>query len=257
MDKICQQFSESAAYLREWIQKQPGVKEESLTDWLLYDISKNLSSVYYHAFTRHEEGRRTGADWEWWFLLDHYYLRLHVQAKKLLAEKDNYLEIQRSNDYGWQINKLRDDSKRVNAIPLYAFFTAIDTHSACAENDHVNGVFIAGGEDVYSTFMEGVRKPVPSEGLLLMSNPLSCFVCCPLTQRLGPAGFIARHYASELEPARENEPRGVHHQLPNYVSALVDTSVQAPPPDWWEQEFHPDIEDFQALLICDFRRQQG
>ncbi len=72
MDEICKQLHQSSGFVRKWIAKQPAVKEESLTDWLLFDVSTRLPNVLYHAFTRHEEARHTGADWEWWLLFPHH-----------------------------------------------------------------------------------------------------------------------------------------------------------------------------------------
>jgi len=54
------------------MRKQPEVKEESLTDWLLFDVSQKISRITYKSFPRHEEARRTGADWEWWFLFSSF-----------------------------------------------------------------------------------------------------------------------------------------------------------------------------------------
>ena len=73
----------SSLYVRKWLVRQPSVKEESITDWLLFDISENIKSVYYQAFTRHEEARKTGADWEWWFVFRDFAMKLRIQAKKL------------------------------------------------------------------------------------------------------------------------------------------------------------------------------
>ena len=44
-----------------WLQKQPNVKEESLTDWILYTTSQRIDKFYYKAFTRNEEAYN-GAD---------------------------------------------------------------------------------------------------------------------------------------------------------------------------------------------------
>ena len=66
MPNACTEFAKAARYVRDWLVHQPNVKEETLTDWLLYRISRQLASVYYIAFSRHQEARVTGADWEWW-----------------------------------------------------------------------------------------------------------------------------------------------------------------------------------------------
>ena len=47
-------FHNTSRYCYEWLDKQPSVKEESLTDWLLYNVSNLSPKVYYKAFTRNE-----------------------------------------------------------------------------------------------------------------------------------------------------------------------------------------------------------
>jgi len=54
--------------LAQWRREQPNVGEESLTDYLLWQVSRHLECVKYVKFTRHQEARFTGADWEWWFV---------------------------------------------------------------------------------------------------------------------------------------------------------------------------------------------
>ena len=47
-------FHQCSAFIYEWLLKQAHVKEESLTDWLLYDISSSNPNIYYKAFSGHE-----------------------------------------------------------------------------------------------------------------------------------------------------------------------------------------------------------
>lgn len=84
MHSECRVFISASLCLSEWITAQPFVKEESLTDWLLYRLSKNLPSLKYKEFNRHEEAR-TGADWEWWLIGNSESLCLRVQASLPLA----------------------------------------------------------------------------------------------------------------------------------------------------------------------------
>lgn len=83
MPDDCTKLKEASREIREWISDQPSVKEESITDWLLRDISKRVKNVYYTSFSRMTEARTTGADWEWWFLFDCGSYRMRIQAKKL------------------------------------------------------------------------------------------------------------------------------------------------------------------------------
>ena len=252
----CEEISKSSAYVREWMARQPAVKEESLSDWLLYDISSRLPNVYYHAFNRVEEGRVTGADWEWWILFPDQHIRMRVQAKKAFDDKDNYSEIARTNKYGLQIDKLMQDAATVNAIPLYALFSSTGHASSCKfKQAHPDGVYLAGAEAIYNNYISGPRIRVEAADLISDSIPFSCFACCPLSYRGadGAARFVETYFPQESEPNDSgHSPRGLHLQLPAYVTSLLEFDPDDVP-DWWEREFVSSTEDFRALLVYDFR----
>src|SRR4051812_39766278 len=98
----CQAFHSTLRELATWMRKQSGVGEESLTDWLLFQLSERIPRLRYIKFTRHREARVTGADWEWWFVGLTASLGIRVQAKRL-ALGDNYPALAYSNKYGLQI----------------------------------------------------------------------------------------------------------------------------------------------------------
>ncbi len=79
-----------------WLSNQPNVKEESITDWLLYSSSKRCPKIIYKAFTRNEESNN-GADWECWIIRgnNHYFkaYRFLVQAKKIYNKKTTILQL--------------------------------------------------------------------------------------------------------------------------------------------------------------------
>jgi len=250
---------ESAGYIRYWLDKQSGVKEESITDWLLFNLSENLPNVLYHAFTRHQEARETGADWEWWFLFPEcYYIRFRVQAKKISITQDNYYEIARTNKYGLQIEKLLESSQQVNAVPLYALYTSVTDDPRC-ENQQVvqnDGVFIAAAQEIYDSFIKGCRQKVTNTNLLKLSTPLSCFGCCPLVTVDGGVlqQYLQNYFQFGISSViRDSENfKGLHSEIPGYLSSFLEHKKNKLS-DWWEQEFQFDLQDFNALLICDFR----
>jgi len=263
MPDPCTELRESSGYVRRWLSRQPAVKEESLTDWLLYDVSQRLPFVHYVAFSRHQEARETGADWEWWILLPRHYFRLRVQAKKVSATDDNYPDLARTNRYGLQIDKLLADSRTANAIPLYALYTTQTGDSMCGGQPHTHedGVFLAGASHLYADFIGGTRQRISSSDLLSRSNPFSCFACCPLTREIDGAmsRYFERYYAAEVRPDGDasNEPRGTHTQLPGYVTSLLQHTGESIAgdgvPEWWEREFHSSLEDFNGILVYDYR----
>lgn len=90
MGRVANRLRKSSLNVRKWLIHQPSAKEESITDWLFFDISAHIKGIYYRPFTRHEETRKTGADWEWWFVFRKFAMKLRIQAKKLILEQDNY-----------------------------------------------------------------------------------------------------------------------------------------------------------------------
>mgnify|MGYP000976279623 CR=1 FL=1 len=115
-------FHNTSEYIYKWLQQQPFVKEESLTDWLLYNISQKTDKVYYKTFTHHEEALN-GTDWEWWIITNEYSkmqaYRFLVQAKKLKSKDDNYPLLSYGNRNGLQIDLLikgKEKSKTLEEI---------------------------------------------------------------------------------------------------------------------------------------------
>ena len=219
MPSLCTNFQESSAYVNNWLTQQPAVKEESLTDWLLFDVSARIPNVHYHAFTRHQEARNTGADWEWWFVFRNCAVCFRVQAKKVV-DSDNYGGIARTNAHGLQIDMLLSDAHAANAILVYAFYSD-DTRPIMCNNVSSpvkDGVFVAGGQKIYDSFIAGSRQNVGAADLLRISNPFSCFACCPLLHkdRRGMRCFLEMYYPAETMSYGENNDDlvGFHSQVP-------------------------------------------
>lgn len=123
-----------------WIRNQAHVKEESITDRILYELNRNNPYVICHEFKRNEEALN-GADWEWWLLFDNPFkthefykdtqslsntvaYRFRIQAKKLLADnKDKNYVFHYANKNDFQIKMLIERANEVKAIPLYAFYS--------------------------------------------------------------------------------------------------------------------------------------
>ncbi|MBD2505311.1 DUF6615 family protein [Anabaena azotica] len=259
LDAVRKKLYDSAGYIRFWLTKQPGVKEESITDWLLFDVSNELSNILYHAFTRHQEGRETGADWEWWFLFSQDYIRLRVQAKKVSSTEDNYPEIARTNRHGLQIEKLLKASEQANAVPLYALYSSVSGDVRCKKQQIVqnDGVFIAGAQQIYDSFIRGSRQKVTSADLLKLSSPFSCFACCPLVTTDGDGllhRYLEYYFRPEVMPVSLDSKnfRGLHRELPDYLSSFLE-NARFGELESWENNFESELQDFNALLVYDFR----
>lgn len=250
---VCKQFRIPTSYIHRWLQSQPEVKEESVTDWLLYEISRRLPCVTYRAFSRHEEARETGADWEWWLLFPENNIRLRVQAKKLAPQQDNYSSIARTNRHGLQIEMFLKASKDANAIPLYAFYSALKTQSMRASDCAGKGVFMAGGRRVYDEIIDKRRKKVSAQDLLAFSTPLTCFACCRLAPLSGD-GFYEIMRNSFFSELGSDSRTGIHRDLPHYVLSLLERSKRERKFDGCETNADFPTQDFKALFVCDFRQ---
>ena len=169
---------DASIYIRHWVERQ-SVNEESLTDWLLYDLSLKMPNLYYKEFTRFEEARKTGADWEWWFVFRKHSIKLRIQAKKLKANFNNYPSLAYSNNYGLQIEKLINDSDSKNFIPLYAFYVSQVKKTACGNHITDEGVYLSDAIRLYRIFIQANGTSAAADDLLNLSTPLSCLFSCP------------------------------------------------------------------------------
>ncbi|MFA4987511.1 MAG: DUF6615 family protein [Candidatus Brocadiia bacterium] len=243
-----------------------------MTDWLLFDVSQKIPRITYKAFSRQEEARKTGADWEWWFLFASFGFRMRVQAKKLCPSVDHYPAIAHTNRHGLQIEKLLADARRENFMPFYAFYTTETADVMCQMHKNDEGVFMAGGRSIHSEVIAAPRRPISSGDLLKHTVALSCFLCCPLASGAEPPHdpgsddggsgwdrFIRQYYTSELNQEisaggeQEGAIPGVHRRIPSYVESFVRAGREGMP-DWWEREFHHYIENVGALLVYDGRK---
>lgn len=184
-----QLFHAPTIRIHDWIKQQPNVKEESLTDWMLYDLSRRCSRLRYYALTRYEESL-IGADWEWWILARHYAYRFRVQAKKLKSKADNYSSIAYSNKKGMQIELLLQAAKDDGAFPIYMFYSAEEQSTDTVSLQYPNpllkkmiawcsscctGAFLSPAQSIYSEVLDKPRQLLKASALLNISLKLSCF----------------------------------------------------------------------------------
>lgn len=260
----CDKLKESSIEVKRWLEKQSAVKEESITDWLLYDVSRRISRIRYKTFSRYDEARNTGADWEWWFLFPAFSARTRIQAKKIAGKTDVYPIIAYTNRYGLQIEKLLQDSKTKGFVPFYALYTSSRERVMCKKAISDEGVYLAGGNRIYTDFIMNGRKALRESDVLLDSVPLSCFLCCPYCRRDSDGSIVfLKHYffsdigfgtREEAVDAQQQAIPGIYREIPDYVSSFMQYP-QGEFPDWWEGEFEHDLEDFNALVVYDARRE--
>ncbi len=255
MENLCRVLNQLALEVQQWMQEQPGVKEESLTDWLLYELSKRVPRVSYRAFTRHEEAKYTGADWDWTFVFDDGVVRFRVQAKKLFSNTDNYPGLCKSNRYGQQISKLISSTKLVPAYPLYVFYSELSSHTACrGPGAPACGVYVCGANRVDSQLVI-TRKSVKPVDAIAISYPVACMACCPKTGGSSALNLIRQVYDYFEEEGSQPDSlegyQGFSKQVPGSISTVLRSDGKFP--DWWEQEFAHEFRGVNAVVIVDAR----
>jgi hypothetical protein len=255
MNELCNILNSAASYVHHWLKRQPAVKEETLTDWLLFEISERTNRIRYRMFTRHEEARQTGADWEWWFVSKNSHLRIRIQAKKAQGTKDLYPELMRTNAYGLQIEKLIADSKSVNAIPMYAFFTSLSASGLCGgRGPKQEGVFLSSANRIQSSFLANGRAKITPAQILTIANPISCAFCCPLSEHSdSPIEYFQRYFLEEFGSSADlNGSSGIHKDLPRYVMELLNAESNQDP--FYSESIEIEVpKGFNSLLVVDLR----
>lgn len=241
----------ASRHVRKWILRQPAVKEESITDWLLDDISRHSRKIFYKAFTRSEEARETGADWEWWIVYSNYAFKMRVQAKKVKAKGNNYASIAHTNRYGLQIEKLLNDAQAKNFAPFYALYSEGGAKTQCANRILDEGVYLSGAYQLNNTFILNGPVNIKAADLLLKSVPLSCFFGCP-NAVVDFFSFLERYFLQEVRKQSSLEKlQGFHEKLPAYVSFVLEAGVETSAS--FEAEFARDMEGMNGIVVIDRR----
>ena len=258
MNRDCAELRKICLKVREWLKKQPSVKEESITDWLLFEISNNIPRFYYKSFTRNEEAKETGADWEWWIIFDDSIYRMRIQAKKIKSDIDNYHLLAYTNKYGLQIEKLIEKSQQDNFIPFYSFYSAKANKVRCGQNRNNEGVYLEGAKAIYNRFILPGKAKLTYDDILKHTTPLSCFLCCPISSSNGGQRFkefLIHYFHDEIQIDNDNEKQnlGEYRELPKYIYSFLEF-IKEGIPDWWEKEFSSQIADINSLAVLDVRK---
>lgn len=247
----CEEMKYASTYVKEWLNRQPNVKEDTLTDWLLMQISYKINRVIYHSFTRNEEARLTGADWEWWFLYPHIAYRFRIQAKKIYT--NNYDSLNYTNKHGKQIDQLISDAKNKNFIPLYAFYTNGVNNTTCRKKIKDEGIYLANAMELEQALITPfpIQKNITDDDILKYSIPLSCILCCNLIQKDGFDIFIDEYFKTTPSLYSNYPNLGRYDNIPPYITTILEHQGKELP-DWFRKEFK--FEDVNAIMIVDNRK---
>lgn len=248
MKSDCKIVRDASLYVRRWINRQPDVYEESLTDWLLYNLSDKITKIIYKSFTRRHEGQVTGADWEWWILYSNASYKFRVQAKML--DRDNYKALNQSNSHGKQIDMLIIDSVKSKSFPLYAFYTdGASSNIRCKKNILDEGVYLADAIELRNVYVIPKSRPISESDILQTTISLSCLFCCPLSVSSFES-FLKRYFSFSIN--EQNELLGRHTQIPEYVNSILDYKHE-PLPMGWYADYHKEFDGIKGIMIVDNR----
>jgi len=283
-------FHEVSAKLYTWLEKQPNVKEESLTDWLLFELSEREKRIKYFAFSRNEEAT-IGADWDWWVLTDHAAYRFRVQAKKIRPNADNWSSISYSNRNGTQIDLLLESAKQESAFPLYMLYSSsapnVSEQLRTYQNDILHkmiqwcencssGGFLSPAKNVFNAVFGSEKKIISDEVLLNISlkfpsldyffnNQHSMKAISEYLELLnsrciaGSLSYLNESFRFEYEIPQNNKNvwRNNNRQtIPHWLHAIIKEERQfdeSSIPEWFEREFKRQLPDIQGFVTIDLR----
>lgn len=228
-DKLCRTFQRLSS--RTWRDVRDGAKirlsEETITDnLLLYLTRQHPTDIHIRKFTKWEEGRETGADWEWWFVRGSDGLPLRIQAKRIDVTSQDYPELQK--DYvksNAQVDLLLRAAKKRNFYPMYCLYNYWPAGQRPSSwpckgkgyRDELLGCAIASAIQVKNLIS---KRTTTTAHLSSIWRTWHCLVCCDGTHNSPPAGlpsrtrrFISQNFGEELLPEVGPIPRYVNQIL--------------------------------------------
>lgn len=254
---ICKEFVRVSEYVHDWCNMQKSVGEESITDWILFELSKSVPQIKYIKFTKHQEARETGADWEWWFVDKEHFIRLRIQAKRIKDDiEDLYPKLLYSaKNHGLQIDKLINDAIDKKAIPFYAWYYDRNSESVMCRDKSLHGnkcgIFIASATKMYDKYVSPAKRNVQASDLLQYTNPMPCIVCCPLSRNKVENVF---EYLTKYYQIEEKDFLQTIEYLPYYIQSILEKDGIE---NWFEKEFSNQIEGINAIMVTDLREEKN
>jgi hypothetical protein len=236
----CHVVEVACEFVGRWVLRQQDVGEESITDWLLFSLGENIDSFKYYKFTKHQEGQKTGADWEWWFNFGGICLGMRIQAKKVT--KNNYASITYPNGTAQQIRKLRHHAQDQQLLAGYCFYTNAGLWTR-NRGDRSCGVWLSSADEVYNSIVaDGLRQinPMHLENLCIPFPSIFCECDSEIIGESIAHAFHAYGLIVGREISRQDIgaslPPGLFWDAPEYVKGIGNYPTGRVP-DWWVGEF--------------------
>ncbi|HEH9400315.1 TPA: hypothetical protein SIA35_002330 [Aeromonas sobria] len=238
--------------VKEFILNVDNVGEESITDFLLWKwalIDKKFKSIKVSSFTRHQESKVSGADFEMevWLVGSTLSYPLVFQAKKFVKQHDAYVnKLNYPKNTKSQMKTLLAYANSNGKIPFYAFYSIPDekTKTMCLRNDISDcGVFMAHAK-VVENFADGKHGgKVSKNDLLKVSNPFHCMFCCPIAFR----GYFEKYFQSiDSELSSQDIPAYVSYLLNAYENEVSEEKIKT-----FIEEF--ELGKFRHVAVYDMR----
>ena len=221
--KLCEANRKLSVEVKEFLQNVPDVKEESVTDYLVWkwgELDRKFNYINIKTFTRKEEGLITGADFEieLWLVGRTFRFPLVFQAKKAVNPFNSYVsKLNYPKNTQAQLKKLLSYSRSKKRLPFYVFYSIPDTTTRvmCANHEaQVSGIFVM---DAFTAkeFADGKHgSRVSKNKILAATNPFHCMFCCPLM-------LLGEYFIHYFERIAEYLGVVVDQEIPNYVSLLL------------------------------------
>ena len=247
-------------FVGDWLYKQPNVNENTLTEYLLYMISKSIRGVYYKTFSQKDEGLKTGADWQWWIIFKDGSYKMRVQAKKEIDRTfDFYRKSPKASTH--QLNMLISDAQKGNYIPFYSLYSTTDLGTLCPFSKKGEGVYLASAYRIKEIIDSSGNYKQSSDDIVKNSLLLSCFFCCNLlrTRKVTDFDAFVKRFYPEIafnnidEEILSNSRLGFYKNLPNYIMLFMERYSDPTLNDWYTSEFRDELADIGGLVVLDLR----
>jgi hypothetical protein len=236
---ICESTKAVSAEVGSFIFNVRDVKEESITDYLVWkwrELDKKFSYINVKTFTRHEENLITGADFELklWLIGPKYHVSLVFQAKKFIKQYDSYInKLNYPNGTRNQMMKLLQYAGNKSAEPFYMFYSTPDaqTKTFCCTHGLMNTSLYMADAYTIRDFANGLYgKKISKNNLLAASIPFHCMFCCLMNKsNRGCRRHLYKHLLLDEYINRSfvrllfglERVRRSNEELPDYVNKLL------------------------------------
>ncbi|VUD69010.1 hypothetical protein TDB9533_04373 [Thalassocella blandensis] len=214
--------------VRDFIDNVPNVKEESITDYLVWkwgELDKRFRYIKTKTFTRQEENSTTGADFEieLWIVSRSGCLPLLFQAKKFIKTYDGYAgKLKYPKNTKAQLKKLISYAASRSLLPFYAIYTGSNSfRPLCGGRADVEtGIYMIDVQTIESIAGGTPGKKVSLKNLIERSNPFHCMFCCPL-------GINNSYISNYFESYVESQLTWPVEKLPIYARRILNSQVDS------------------------------